>query len=230
MIDKVKLNKHYIWDILEIDWSEVKVTFNGKVISLPKSIMVRLWDKFKVRHMMGSQPILFHLMLSDSSGSHYLRKDRRRILPKQIKIFIISENGKRNKSRFWLYFLLSMYMFIDRHSWCRTDYKNGKGDINLLQWSHSRIHCFLIMEQECDPLSFLKMKDTGLSRWQFQTDDNMEQWCDTPIFCPTKTTLKPQKHAPGKTRTRWSNHNHQFNPIRTNRYNTLDTNLMIWIK
>ena len=31
-MDKVKLNKHYVWDILEIDWSKVKVTFNGKVI------------------------------------------------------------------------------------------------------------------------------------------------------------------------------------------------------
>ena len=31
-MDKVKLNKYYIWDVLEIDWSEVKVTFNGKVI------------------------------------------------------------------------------------------------------------------------------------------------------------------------------------------------------
>ena len=63
MIDKVKLNKHYIWDILEIDWSKVKVTFNGRVISLPKSISIKLWDKFKVRHMIGSQAILFHLML-----------------------------------------------------------------------------------------------------------------------------------------------------------------------
>ena len=49
MIDKVKLNKHYIWDILEIDWSEVMVTFNGKVINLPKSITIKIWDKFKVR-------------------------------------------------------------------------------------------------------------------------------------------------------------------------------------
>ena len=32
--DKVKLNKHYIWDILEVDWKEVTVTFNGKVINL----------------------------------------------------------------------------------------------------------------------------------------------------------------------------------------------------
>ena len=63
MIDKVKLNEHYIWDVLEIDWSRIKVTFNGRVVNLPKLIPVKLWDKFKVRHMMGSQPILFHLML-----------------------------------------------------------------------------------------------------------------------------------------------------------------------
>ena len=63
MIDKLRLNKHYIWDILEIDWSEVKVTFNGKVIHLPKSIPLKIWDKCKVRCMMDSQPILLHLML-----------------------------------------------------------------------------------------------------------------------------------------------------------------------
>ena len=61
--DKVKLNKHFIWDVLEVDWKGIKVTFNGKIINLPKSIMIKLWDKFKIRHMMESQPILFHLML-----------------------------------------------------------------------------------------------------------------------------------------------------------------------
>ena len=63
MTGKVTLNKYYIWDVLEIDCSEVKVTLNGKVINLPKSITVRLWDKFKFRQMMGNQPLLFHLML-----------------------------------------------------------------------------------------------------------------------------------------------------------------------
>ena len=63
MPDKVKISKHYIWDILEVDWEEVKVTFNGKVISVPKSITIKLQGKFKVRHMMESQAILFHLML-----------------------------------------------------------------------------------------------------------------------------------------------------------------------
>ena len=60
---RVKINKHYIWDILEIDWKEVKVTFNGKVINLLKSVTIILRDKFKFRHMMESQPLLFHLML-----------------------------------------------------------------------------------------------------------------------------------------------------------------------
>ena len=41
-------SKYYIWDILEIDWSEVKVTFNEKVINLPKSIMVRLWENLRI--------------------------------------------------------------------------------------------------------------------------------------------------------------------------------------
>ena len=74
-MDKVKLNKYYIWDVLEIDWSEVKVIFNGKVINLPKSIMVRLWDKFKVRQMMGSQPLLFHLMLKQGFNWFTLTQD-----------------------------------------------------------------------------------------------------------------------------------------------------------
>ena len=74
-MDKVKLNKHYVLDILEIDWSEVKVTFNGKVIYLPKSILINIWDKFKVRRMMGSQPLLFHLMLKQGFNWYVLTQE-----------------------------------------------------------------------------------------------------------------------------------------------------------
>ena len=63
MPDKVKKINIYIWDILEVDWKEVTVKFNGIVINLPKSITIKLGDKFKGRHMMEGQPILFHLML-----------------------------------------------------------------------------------------------------------------------------------------------------------------------
>ena len=77
--DKVKLNKHYIWDILKIDWNKVKVTFNGKVTNLPKSITVTLWDKFKIREMMGSQPVLFHLMLKQGFNWFTLTLERQEI-------------------------------------------------------------------------------------------------------------------------------------------------------
>ena len=39
--DKVKLKKHYIWDILEIYWKEVKVMFKGNAINLPKSVTIK---------------------------------------------------------------------------------------------------------------------------------------------------------------------------------------------
>ena len=42
---------------------------------------------------------------------------------------------------------------------------------------------------------------------------------------PQKPSRNPRKCTSGKIRNRWSRHNHQFNPIKTNRYNTLDVNL-----
>ena len=87
MTDKVKLNKHYIWDVLEIDWSTIKVTCSGKVNNLPNLIRVKLWDKFEVRHMMGNQSILFHLMLKQGFNWFYINSKRtggRKCLTKSI--------------------------------------------------------------------------------------------------------------------------------------------------
>ena len=38
---------------------------------------------------------------------------------------------------------------------------------------------------------------------------------------PSKMPSNPRKYATGKIRTRWSNKNHRFNPIKTNRFNTI---------
>ena len=41
-----------------------------------------------------------------------------------------------------------------------------------------------------------------------------------PYFsAPPKPRHNPRKHVPGKTRTRWSNRRHSFNPIKTDRFN-----------
>ena len=61
--ENIKLNKNYIWDMLEIDWKLVTVTFNDNKINLPRVVTIKLQDKIKVRHLMKREPLLFHLML-----------------------------------------------------------------------------------------------------------------------------------------------------------------------
>ena len=47
--EDIKLNKNYLWDMMEIDWKEVTVIFNDNKINLPRIVVVRLHDKIKVR-------------------------------------------------------------------------------------------------------------------------------------------------------------------------------------
>ena len=61
--ENIKLIINGVWDTLEIDWKEVTVTFNGNKIDLPRVVIIRLQDKFKVRQLMNREPLLFHLML-----------------------------------------------------------------------------------------------------------------------------------------------------------------------
>ena len=49
--------------ILEIDWKNATVMVNGNVIHLPGSVIIPFQDKFKIRQMIGSKPLLLHLML-----------------------------------------------------------------------------------------------------------------------------------------------------------------------
>ena len=39
------------------------MTFNGNKINLPKFVMIQFRDKFKIRHMMERELLLFHIML-----------------------------------------------------------------------------------------------------------------------------------------------------------------------
>ena len=61
--ENVKLKQNYIWDIIEIDWKEVNMTFNSNKIYLPKFVMIKFRDKFKIRCMTKREPLLFHIML-----------------------------------------------------------------------------------------------------------------------------------------------------------------------
>ena len=43
----VKLQWNYIWNIIEIDWKEVIMILNENRVNFPKSITIKLKDKFK---------------------------------------------------------------------------------------------------------------------------------------------------------------------------------------
>ena len=47
--ENIKLNKNYLWDMMEIDWTEVTVTFNDNKINLPRIVVIKLCDKIKIR-------------------------------------------------------------------------------------------------------------------------------------------------------------------------------------
>ena len=48
---------------MEIDWRPVTITISGNVINLPGSVIIPFRDKFKIRWIIKSRPLLLHLML-----------------------------------------------------------------------------------------------------------------------------------------------------------------------
>ena len=61
--ENITLHRNTLWDIMEIDWGPVMVTLNGNVINMPGSVIIPCRDKFKIRWMLKSRPLLLHLML-----------------------------------------------------------------------------------------------------------------------------------------------------------------------
>ena len=61
--ENITLHKNTLWDVMEIDWRPVTVTLSGNVINLPGSVIIPFRDKFKIRWIIKSQPLLLHLML-----------------------------------------------------------------------------------------------------------------------------------------------------------------------
>ena len=62
---QVRLVKNWIWDTLAIDWLDVEVTNEGEPIGLPRSIVIPLKAKYRVRCIMHSD---FHVNLALCHG------------------------------------------------------------------------------------------------------------------------------------------------------------------
>ena len=61
--EDMNLHRNKVWDILDINWRNITVMVNRNIINLPGLVIIPFGDKFKVRQMIRSRPLLLHLML-----------------------------------------------------------------------------------------------------------------------------------------------------------------------
>ena len=61
--ENVKLKKNWIWDVLEIDWSNVSITLNKNEIDLPSSVIIPFKERYRARRLLRKEPLLLYIML-----------------------------------------------------------------------------------------------------------------------------------------------------------------------
>ena len=61
--ENVKLKKNWIWDVLEIDWSDVSITLNDNEIDLPNSVIIPFKERYRARRLLRKHLLLFYVML-----------------------------------------------------------------------------------------------------------------------------------------------------------------------
>ena len=61
--ESVKLKKNWIWDVLEIDWSNVNITLNDNEIDLPSSVIIPFKERYRAKRLLRKHPLLLYVML-----------------------------------------------------------------------------------------------------------------------------------------------------------------------
>ena len=64
-LENVKLKKNWIWDVLEVDWSDVGITLNDNEIDLPRSVIIPFKERYRARRLLRKHPLLFYIMLKE---------------------------------------------------------------------------------------------------------------------------------------------------------------------
>ena len=73
----MKLKKNWIWDVLEIDWSDVSITLSDNEIGLPRSVIIPFTERYKARRLLRKHPLLFYIMLKQGKKWFSLVPDPR---------------------------------------------------------------------------------------------------------------------------------------------------------
>ena len=62
-LENVKLKKNWIWDVLEIDWSNISITLNNNEMHLPSSVIIPFKERYRARRLLRKHLLLFYVML-----------------------------------------------------------------------------------------------------------------------------------------------------------------------
>ena len=62
-LENVKLKKIWIWDVLEIDWSNTTITLNDNKIDLPSLVIIPFKEGYRARRLLRKHPLIFYVML-----------------------------------------------------------------------------------------------------------------------------------------------------------------------
>ena len=61
--EHVRFKKNWIWDVLEIDWSDVSITLNDNEIGLLSSVIIPFKERYRARRLLRKHLLLFYIML-----------------------------------------------------------------------------------------------------------------------------------------------------------------------
>ena len=77
--EHVKIKKNWIWDVLEIDWSNVSIMLNNNEIDLPSLVIIPFKEKYRARRLLRKHLLLFCVMLKQGKTWFSLVPDPRNL-------------------------------------------------------------------------------------------------------------------------------------------------------
>ena len=76
-IENFTLKKGWIWDVLEVNWKNTRVTIGDKEINLPGTLTILLAYKLKVRKLFNERSLLHvYIMLKQRKSWYNLENDQ----------------------------------------------------------------------------------------------------------------------------------------------------------
>ena len=85
--ENVKLKKNWIWDVLEIDWSDVRITLNENEIDVLSSVIIPFKERYRARRLIRKHLLLFYIMLKQGNTWFSL-------VPEPINLSVTNDNNQ----------------------------------------------------------------------------------------------------------------------------------------